>query len=120
MFTIHDVVAEVRSIASAHPDYTYRQDNEAEGASCSYVNNMDGTTGGCIVGRALQNLGMTREELIKYENKNAFVMLADIFFSDGVKERHWVSGVQSDQDMGLTWGEAVENADRPLMWRGYR
>jgi hypothetical protein len=119
-FTPSDVVAKMRELAAERPDYVY--DNEGMGnsmdgfspTSCFYRHGEDRERAGCIVGQALDRLGyVVPEEL---EGSTSTYVLNYIFGAgtatqEGMADIRWVRDVQSQQDIGSTWGKAVAHAD---------
>lgn len=104
-FTDEEFVAAVRAIAAERPDYVY---TAPEGENCQYAH-ADGC--GCIIGCALNRLGMSLDELSELDSR----ALAGIRFIGeglGLSEPtiRWATNVQSDQDNSVPWGEAVSNA----------
>ena len=121
MITVDDVVKEVRSIAIERPDFIYLEqpleNEEDRSTNCSYLSAGLYTNEGegCIVGQALSKLGITDEELRRVENASA----ADALRAVGVegstrrdRELNWLNSVQSQQDIGMTWGDAIAWADQ--------
>lgn len=123
-FTPEDVVAKVRSLAAARPDFVYEPPTyvnpNTPGPSCHYVHvqtTEDGVylTGGCIVGQALIALGMDSADLHEYDNgsgaNGSTVVIEQIGSVENRKALYWLDRVQNRQDNGGTWAEAVEEAD---------
>lgn len=121
MFTANDVAVEIRKIADESPDYVYTAFND-DAIDCMYTENMDGSDGGCIVGRALQHLDVSKESLKKMDGIAASAVIRDILgiteieynISDVKNSLMWIDFVQSEQDFGRPWGYAVRNADESL------
>lgn len=110
-FTTTELEAEVRKLAAEHPDNIYTKPN-AQGAGCFYGKGTctDGSCG-CIVGQALARLGVSVLELdVKLIGYVPEVM-SHLCISDPKKRQSWLFNVQRRQDLGKTWGEAVEWAD---------
>ncbi len=120
MITVDDVVNEVRSIATERPEFIYLEqpleNEETRSTTCSYLSAGLYTDEGegCIVGQALSKLGITDDELRRVENAGA----ADALIAVGVKGArdlrgfHWLNSVQSQQDIGMPWGDAIAWADQ--------
>ena len=108
---IKEVISEIRKIASDSPNTVYGRDIFNPGDDpCQYI--VDGK-GSCIVGRALVNLGIVPERLHESEGMKA----KDVLVRLGVSQDHsdqteWVDRVQFHQDASVSWGIAVEKADR--------
>jgi len=115
MPTSAQFVETVRKIAAKNPDHVYRDHNR----SCIYFYT-DNDEGACIIGKAAEELGMTRNDFLGEKN-HIPVMSSLHIFSDyefGIKPSkefwhnvRWLGYVQNSQDMGESWGFAVEDAD---------
>lgn len=126
-----DLITAVREVAAASPDFSYLKYNNRN--ECQYFNyetteNMYGkiTTGqpSCILGQALWRLGYTHTILPegRYDSYNylgsmintrEFDAFAKFFHMDlEPEEIQWLLDVQTGQDTGETWGQAVEGADK--------
>lgn len=109
---LHDLEAEIIKLAIERPDFTYSTPGE-----CSYVGTDKGVIGGeaCIVGQALQRLGVPEEFLREWENSTIDTTFDDLvgakndlhFDEDDYTAYSFISEVQRKQDMGLEWREAV-------------
>lgn len=117
------VVNEVRKIAAERPDFVYAtQEGRDLPSSCSYVGAIAGFDGGegCIVGQALARLGHTKEELFRQEAMSADMAVSRLGYrlsSVGLGYANpevWLQRVQSEQDRGKSWGEAVANTDEQM------
>jgi hypothetical protein len=98
-------------------DYVYRKRGLAD--SCFYVHKTpEGEAPGCIVGQLLHRLGVPLEVLKKREGRSAWaVFYGDVLFDEGQADSpvrlegdylaRKIQLVQSAQDRGETWGEAV-------------
>lgn len=104
--TAKDIENEVREIAAAHPDYIY--DDFDEEQRCRYINNGKGS---CIVGKALVNLGINPEEIIRLEGSPANLAVSELVDPGEEASLYWLDYVQSEQDNEIPWGEAVLIAD---------
>lgn len=116
--TIHNVIGEVRKLAAERPDFNYREQPmehpETRADQCSYVYASVGVTEGegCIIGQALQRLGVSEETLLENDTvfASAFLLNLGVTETDLTSYR-WIDRVQSLQDTGKTWGEAVSITD---------
>lgn len=111
LFTHEQLVSEVRKLAAERPDFTYKTP-EWE-ISCLYWHKETGTPG-CIFGHALANLGV---DVSRITRSNAIdIALPEIIGNDYYKIpsdiRMWFNQVQEYQDVGISWGEAVVDADK--------
>ncbi|MBS4102461.1 hypothetical protein [Tsukamurella paurometabola] len=104
-----DVEREIRRLAHEHPDRkTHPQYTKSSGEPC------------CIFGHALNNLGVPIATLIEFDrqNEDGFGELPEVAAGDTLspdsrrEDRMWANEVQLSQDLGATWGEAVDKADR--------
>ena len=118
-FTMQDVVSEVRKLAQERPDFNYIK-QAARGANdsgCSYTGasqTFPNEGEGCIVGQALQRLGVPRERLLLHEGAaggHVAARLAEVEGDVRSPEYYWLDHAQSAQDMGFTWSGAVALAD---------
>lgn len=121
-FTVQDVADEMRAIAAQSPNFVYRAQDPSiqEEDQCSYLGmSRDRHNEGrpCIVGQALQNLGVTRDHLDDVEGRSAFIALTWLL---GLNNSHTVTAdrtlnkiglVQAHQDNGASWGEAIKGLD---------
>ena len=110
-FTTKDVLNEVIRLSQEDPDFVYTAQPGREGAiSCGYAGLAPGTTEGrsCIVGQALQNLGVPKDELIHLvTDASAVLRELHIEDDDNLDVLRTLNEVQENQDMGLSWGESV-------------
>lgn len=116
-FTAADVVAQVRALAAANPDYVYP--GALDGGECSYVYDRlgSGTGQGCLIGQALQALGVEREWLrdhgddaISMPNagpSSASQVLRSLGVADDGDSYEFLDDVQARQDGGERWGGAA-------------
>lgn len=114
MIDLQELVANVRKLAKEYPDAKYRS---PDGGGCYYTRGtvVDGPEApGCIVGQALPSHVMDR--LIEVDNEgsgNIPYVLGDALDTDYDRGVFlWLDVVQSHQDLGKTWSEAVREGDR--------
>lgn len=114
---IQEIVGEVVKLAKERPEFVYKS-ADLDG-SCSYVGGRMRTPEegkGCIIGQALQRLGMPVEELLKHEGDDVVSLIIAnpyIVGGDGFADRDarsFLDYVQSLQDRKETWGDAVKQA----------
>lgn len=115
-FTAEDVVAQVRNLAAERPGYVY---SPGEYESCSYVTGEDGQ--GCIIGQAVQRLGVPAELLEALEDKAAGGLGVKSLLSTLLGDEEafspagsWLASVQARQDASAPWGAAVATTDTYL------
>lgn len=75
---------------------------------CSYVRD-DGTPS-CIIGLIASYLGVTTEEMKRYEGRPGSFMLHDVGFDFSARTDRLLTDVQQRQDGGRPWGAAVDVA----------
>lgn len=115
--TIAEIESKVRELASENPDFRYTPHN----GSCYYTRGPEGEEGpGCIVGQALLAAGVDFDVLREFDDsaKASGIRFVARALADQGKivmpnfhDAEWLNTVQRDQDKGLTWSEAVVNAD---------
>lgn len=127
--TIEAIIAEVRKVAAERPDFVYAEQPERvalvkrlnilNGAlDCSYVGAYEGSVDtdqageGCIVGQALKRLGVSSYQLRNVEGRSASSAIG--YLTGSTKGTGWLNLVQSGQDGGLSWSEAIANAGDPV------
>lgn len=133
-FTLQDAVQKIRELAQKQPDFIYTEQPEYQALAngtedmpsapqCSYVAGAIGATTGqaCIVGQALSSLGVPEGILRQYEGdaggdlvfclSGIVLSPEDESTSESVKAHRWINDVQTHQDGGLTWADAVSFAD---------
>lgn len=112
------VVERVRALAEAKPDFRYLV---PDGESCKYYPDPDIGLPGCIVGQALEALGLdpikVEESSVAYDltyyqgpGRPAERVFGDVPEDDD--DLDWLGIVQRLQDASAPWGVAVATADR--------
>ena len=119
-FTAADVVAQVRALAAERPDYVYPGADNPRG--CSYVDDDlgSGKGQGCLIGQALQRLGVPRDWLREHGDWSpgdnggvtASVLLSHLEVAEDYTASRFLNTVQMHQDGGEPWRLAVEAAER--------
>lgn len=114
-FNSADVVAEVRKLAQERPDFVYTDQTTIE-SSCSYVYDSigSGTGEGCIVGQALNRLGVDKTTLIQFDEAEdgsgwpaGYVLEQLIPNKTTEGDVKILNRIQMKQDFGSTWKESV-------------
>lgn len=125
-FAPSDVTKRVREIAQANPDFVYTEQPGAKGG-CSYLGADVETPDvgqACIVGQALQDMGVSREHLEKANMSSAYIVIPwllghkmaaraiDNFSEEESIEIRRLNLIQFNQDEGHSWSNAVYIADK--------
>lgn len=106
--TINQLIAKVREIAAKRPDFVYEVPDG--GDVCQYVHE-DGEPG-CIFGHAFTALGVEPDQLAKLDGVGVITGVLDkLEIEHTEEERAWCAMVQSLQDTGDPWGEAVSESN---------
>lgn len=122
---VSDIIAEVRKVVKERPDVYYNPDGICKYSSgaCS-----DGSIG-CIFGQVFTNLGIDAKKFDEYPTPEGIsptiyggktyvpgidCILRHEFNCEEILELEWCGTVQNGQDGGLSWKEAVLEADREL------
>lgn len=98
-------------VAEFGPDYVYR--NPAfgtpgyQGPRCAYVH---GDQPGCIVGHVLYRFGVPLAQLANHEGDSALDVVAAVQGASKGRAGWLLDWVQTNQDGGLPWGDAVARA----------
>lgn len=119
---LESLAEQMRELAQDNPDFIYTRQPGYTG-QCSYLGasiKNPGVGQACIVGQALQNLGVPTEILKRNESQSAEALLYNFFYTDFpgyIDNQHYagldytlmsqISVVQEDQDSGLPWSEAI-------------
>lgn len=123
MFTLEQLRAEVIRLATEHPDAVYYPPNFNPECSrvqqvCYYLSGQCNGSIGCIMGQAILNLDPKKREFLhacdtdpKGIPKSISWILRELNLTATMREEDWFTKVQSWQDHGKTWKEAVENAN---------
>lgn len=122
--TIHDLAIAVRRLAYKYPDFVY---SSGEGNDRGYVPRCSFNHGscdkypdrvGCIVGQAVRELGGRVHDDNNFAGISAAIAqipgcLPVDYDKDvtAVAIKQWLETVQSNQDAGQSWQQAVMNAD---------
>jgi hypothetical protein len=105
--TATDVRAAICKLAAAHPDNTYQK---PKGSNYCFYKKGDCSDGscGCIVGQALVSLNVDFYEKV---NASAQALLEELGIMGDTRTMFWIGNVQTSQDGGSTWQEAITHAD---------
>jgi hypothetical protein len=101
-----ELIYTIRSFANTYPDFVYRR---PEGhCACS---NIDGgcdkyPNKGCIVGQAMRSLGFEVTE-----HGQVSTMCKQLGVDLSFDQRSWLNCVQTSQDCGKPWADAITEAD---------
>lgn len=109
---VSDLWAEVQKVAQENPDFTYPWDDpDYEG--CEYQR---GGGPSCIVGHGLNRLGVPVADMAELDDEGGVpvdrlpVDFPELLEVDSDEALDRLVVVQSAQDVGLPWGEAVRRA----------
>ena len=110
MFTENQFVQEVVKIVNENPDFVYKNKDGKVNNECSYLK----CNNACLFGVVLSNLGMSQEDLSKYEGYNIIRILHKTFGKFGFDKDVvcWAEEIQSKQDKGLPWKECLEAGNK--------
>lgn len=109
-FTSQQVRDEVIRLGNEDPDFIYtNQDGHNSRRTCGYAGFNVGTYEGraCIVGQALQNLGVPERQLMD-RSEGADTVVQELAKSSTDEDLVFLSTVQEAQDSGQPWGEAIK------------
>jgi hypothetical protein len=102
--TERKLVDALREVAAGRPDYAYEP--PGDGVECLYVHN---GAPSCLVGHALHRLGVPLGAL--YVIKPSDELIPQLFIEVGADVNVAVWNVQTAQDNGAPWGEAIMELD---------
>lgn len=113
-FTYKELLDEVVRVGEDDPEFVY--ENNEDGSICSYLGQSTKNPTGqcCIVGQALQNLGVDRRDLLEVEGfgaGSAVTKLLGETIYGGIstnKELSIIGLIQGFQDAGNSWGRSVK------------
>lgn len=96
-------------------DYVYKCPHADD--SCLYVHKVedgfDETKPGCIVAQVLHRAGVSLEYMERHEGRGANILLFalenDAMLSISSKSAYALRNIQCDQDLGISWGEALDS-----------
>lgn len=118
-FTAREVLNEVLELARNRPDFVYLDQpdtirDDVGFASCSYIG-AAGQRGrevgeGCIVGQALQNLGVSTAALSLMEGQGAAFVVQRLACAHDEESLDRLRHIQAHQDGGMPWGMATAKA----------
>lgn len=112
--TRHDIVKTVRELAAERPDFNYRGQG-VEPKTCSYLGRQlsEPDVGeACIIGQVFERLGLSREELQRFEGYSTDAIANYATGSTiGRETVLWMAHIQDLQDGGHTWATALQNAN---------
>jgi hypothetical protein len=119
-----DLVAKVREIAAAAPDYVYVRPTGDTSGPCYNVHRDTGGNiipgQGCIIGRALTALGwmppppQEQNDEAPEDRSGVTTLYWNTVYAakaDDMARLQWLATVQGKQDGGATWSRAVAYAD---------
>lgn len=102
---VEDVNRELRILMTESPDYVYRSKSESTIATgCSYVNGPNPGCKGCIIGQAMQRLGVPIDDQNLVDGRTVRHLLTKVGVNVSTR---WIR-IQSDQDCGESWGSLLK------------
>ena len=108
------LVTAVRELAEGYPDTVY---NVASLDGCRYTIGKCGPGVGCIVGQAIAECYPDKVEAMAQQDKDGPLGVDSLLFDLGINrsenDARWLCCVQSKQDNGYPWAEAIKIADTP-------
>jgi len=122
--TLAELVDKTREIGQARPNVIYQRrhvftDGFKGGPACVYVERMPGGEyiPSCIIGHAFVELGVNPADLEfpDHEGIDILTILYNWEYDVLSSYAEWLGCVQSAQDHGIAWGNAVEGADRTVV-----
>lgn len=114
MTTYKQVEAEMVKLVKAQPDFNYRNfrmkqlGQVVDRVACAYIDE-DGDPS-CLWGRALVNAGISIEDIEPGEGDAIEFVLDMLKIEVNEDERSFAGHVQLNQDGGLDWDSALDNA----------
>lgn len=117
MITIKKIIKRVKSLAHKHKSAVYKTPKDS--LSCQYNRGSvrresDGeyVGQGCIFGQALRAEGVPTRKLTEVDYIGGVIERLGIKAS--ADEINWCVAVQSEQDVGKTWGESIKAANNKV------
>lgn len=113
--TTQDLIDEVRKISAEMPDFVYMT---GDVAGCSYFGRGIGDPTGqcCIMGQVFKNLSIDTSKID--ESHEGVSTVGELIWDQVIpvtplnkSQVDWLNLVQSLQDEGISWGEAVSIVD---------
>lgn len=103
------VIAKVRELVVANPDFIY----ESPLGEGSCVNVYEGK-GSCLIGQALFDLGIIDAsiETDRVNGSGIYSVIRKFELDISEPEANWLATVQSCQDCGLAWADAISHAEQ--------
>lgn len=112
-FTFAAFEAKLREIIAADPGHIYRMGDfhstDGMGYSCFYLASHPGAHEACVMGVAMTALGVPDRFLAEREGRPVQAILSEAGVTSLAD--FWLARLQSEQDHGTPWGEALAEAD---------
>lgn len=115
MPTLKEILDKIFEVGKANPDFIYKNQPEYDGMQCYYIGaNAEGEGEPCIVGKALMELGVSKEKLSSFGNEEAAEYLPDLLGITEVSDNDFrilrtIQVIQDRQDDNVPWGRAIIN-----------
>ncbi|MEQ4716124.1 hypothetical protein [Nonomuraea sp. B19D2] len=109
------VIDAIKAVAAENLDRVYTAPEHMSTSGTCYYGHTDADdegklSPGCLVGAAMNRLGVPLETLRRHEETNAFNLLTNLFPLLSTQTCSFANSAQMEQDGGKTWGEAVAYA----------
>ena len=115
MPTLEEILDKIIELGKANPDFIYKDQPEYDGKQCYYIGaNAKGEGEPCIVGKALMELGISKEKLSSINNEEAVEYLPALLGIDMAPPSDFhiletIQIIQERQDDDVPWGKAIIN-----------
>ena len=105
-----DLIEVVRNIADEFPDERYYGEIPTGEYDAGYYIRYGRVS--CLLGIALERLGVSNETLLEYENKKVSKVVKDLFKRFTMSDLLWLDVIQRKHDQNYSYSESVELADQ--------
>lgn len=116
--SLDTIIKNVRELANEYPDAVYRTpEGWEDDTKCSYIEGKAGNGEGCIIGQASIGSLVKTLDSVSHTSiiKEVITNLQGRHLKDVTSEKiNWLQEVQTKQDIGETWFEAVQHADEQV------
>lgn len=112
--TSDDIMKALREVVAEQPDHVYcRPEHMSTRHACLYVHTSENgdRVPGCVVGHALERVGIPLVWMAQYEGSSAVGITAGLGIQVDAATGVFLNDVQMGQDAGQSWGEALTQAE---------